>query len=386
MANKPFDREVINVRERPLSTDANLSAAYGDASLRFMFQQLLAERANDASPVAVPVTGFVGNAFHVSPVNPAAMQVSVAEGVAFVEVPLSPADLNIGSPSISGLDDLSSYRPIVLNSAHTFNVPAADLANPRIDIVEVKVDRRLTDATVRAVLDPATGVFNPTSVPKTMTYAVDDDTGINTTGGNSTAGLSYKTGTPGAVPAVPATSAGYIKIAEIHVAAGAVALAGTVMRDTRVLLSPGGVVTMGVKAKRVAGVWSVDVQAPPGWKVALETTTNTGAFTLWIACGDGNWKAVVTPGFDQLGQLWTAFRNWAVIVDVASTQLGAAASNQLATDPNVFPNIEVYGGATNGQNVLAFVAVAEDWDLTTQTNNVITGNLYVNFQVRLSRA
>lgn len=250
MANKPFDLEVINVRERPLSTDLNLASSYQSGTLRYLTRMLSRFQDENVSSynrdVSTDRGGFIADAFLVKPTSPASLNVVVKNGLGFVVDPLGPADSNIGSalvPGISGLNDLDPYRPIILQADHTFAVPTPDPVNARIDIIEVKVDRRLTDAALRAVLDPGTGVFNPTNVFKTLEWAVDGDTGTNTTGGNSTAGLSYKTGTPAVGPVAPATSAGYVKVAEIRVPAAATTITGpdnftaplyNLIKDTRV--------------------------------------------------------------------------------------------------------------------------------------------------------
>lgn len=240
MSNQPFDEEVINVRERPLSSDLNLASSYSALSLQETSAQMYAQRASFQSTQSnpmVPVGGasFIGSAFACRPFSPAGMIVQLDPGLGF---------FNDNTPStaigeISGLNDPSIFKPLSLSATEQINVPASDPTNARIDIVEVLVSnaggRRLTDSSSRDVLDPTTGTFIPAAVFKTLSYNLNGTSTINGIGP-----INYKTGTPAGSPVAPVADAGYVKIAEITVAAGATSLAGTTIRDFRVPMFPGG--------------------------------------------------------------------------------------------------------------------------------------------------
>jgi hypothetical protein len=251
MADKPFDREVINQRERPLSSDVNTGWSYADQSARYLLDNLTRIRATggDAPAANAPATGFLGDGFRVTEASPAAMSVVVNDGLGFmVDATLNDTDIGSGlTPGILGADDNQRMHPLPLSSAQTINVPVA-APNPRIDIVEVKLDRRLQDPTSRQILDPATGLFSALAVNKTLAFDLDGRTGVNTTGGDSTTGIAYKTGTPAGVPVAPATSTGYVKIAEVLVDAGAASIAQNKITDVRPVLAPDGVRRVAINA------------------------------------------------------------------------------------------------------------------------------------------
>lgn len=297
MSSKPLDVEVINNRERPLSTDINTASSYASAWVRYLLRQI--NRVNGGSALdylSTDVGGVIGDSLKVREANPASMSVVVTKGVGFVPVALNPSvDDNIGaalSPGVTGLSDLDPWRPIVLNDDHTFVVPDNTSGSVRYDIVEVTIPRRLTDATLRAVLDPATGVFNPVNVPKTLTWAADGSTEVNTSGGNSTAALAYKLGTPGGGP--PSPSAGYFPLAVIRVDSGATSLPSTsltapynVMLDQRgQILGPSGMAPFAVELDSPAGTDNPasDVRAmlPPSWWVSTAwEDVDIGLFSTW---------------------------------------------------------------------------------------------------------
>ena len=58
MANKTFDREIINVRERPLSSDINTAESYLDYTLRSFLDQLFLGRVSrDSDAAGSPMSG-----------------------------------------------------------------------------------------------------------------------------------------------------------------------------------------------------------------------------------------------------------------------------------------------------------------------------------------
>lgn len=262
MANLPFDRTILNVRERALSSDINQAESQLDYSLRFALQHLFAKPAGFS-------TGFLGAAYKAVPNSPAGMSVLVSAGLGLAN---SPADVPSAIGGIVGLDDLCAIKPLVLNAPQTFAVPANGSGNPRIDIIEVKVDRRAENPTSRLIYNAGTGAFDPTSVNKTLAFSHDGRLGTVADPASSTAGLSYKTGTPAGVPVAPATTAGYVKIAEINVAAGATSITASEIVDRRPLLGANGMLRAAARFRLqwnggAPTITDATYQAPPGVQI-----------------------------------------------------------------------------------------------------------------------
>lgn len=268
----PFDRYTIPKEATAQSDRVNTQFGQSDRSLRFLIEHLLGGRASDASPAAQFRAQFVGNGFRVAAVNPAAMQVTVAAGLGF-NYDLTDAPTDIGAPDYNGVSDLAPVKPLPLVAPVTFNVPAAPAGpNTRIDIIEVRTDRQQTDTDLVSVFDEATESFVPNSRTNTMAFALDGETGQVNAPANSVAGLSYKVGVAANPGVAPATTAGYVKIAEIDVGSGVVTITDSNIRDTRVIAALLGVVRASIQFRLQwtggAPVVTVDsVVAPPGVRI-----------------------------------------------------------------------------------------------------------------------
>ena len=229
MSNRPFDREIINPLEKPLADDLNLAQSYHDMSLRFFLGQFLKDSAGAKRD------GFIRNGFKVVAASTPDMSVSVSAGLGFQNLV---GDAPSAIDSLVGLNDLESYKPIPLFANLALTVPAAP-AGPatRIDIIEVRADRITTDPTSRQVFNPGAGEFQADTVNKTLQFAVDGRAGFASAPNPSTEPLSYKVGVAGAPGAVPATTAGYIKIAEIAVGSDVLSITDADISDERVDLA-----------------------------------------------------------------------------------------------------------------------------------------------------
>jgi hypothetical protein len=238
MADKPFDRTIVNPRERPLSSDINQAQAQLDRTSRFMFERLLGVRSSQVSPVLLPQTGVIGDGFRVVPDSPVALAVDVKAGLGFI---FDAADVPVAIDSVVGLDDRQPYKPILLLADTSFSVPTAPGGGQdRTDIVEVRIGRRTENPLSRDVLDLISGQFVPTSVNKTLAFSHDGKTGTVSAPTDSSAELSYKVGVPGTPGAVPATTAGYVKLGEVFVGTSVTTIDRDAIIDRRVLLHPGG--------------------------------------------------------------------------------------------------------------------------------------------------
>lgn len=292
--NNPFDRMNIGLRERPLSSDLNRMQSQHDRTIREVCRALLSGRASNTSSALQSRHGFIGTGFRVVPSNPAAMSVQVSAGHGFMYDAVDlPSD--IGATDLEGVDDLSPYKPVALMSPITFAVPAAPGApNSRIDIIEVKVDRRLENALTRRQLDVATKTYLDHSFFKTLAWVLDGRTGIVTSPANSTAGLSYKIGTAANPGTVPATTAGYVKIAQVHVSNTTITITGAELSDWRPMLGDGGIIRGSISWRQRwnAGTPIVDIKniiAPPGVDVGITSENVSGAHNsgvVYIVAGN----------------------------------------------------------------------------------------------------
>lgn len=274
MANQPFDREVINVRERPLSSDVNLLQSYESQAMAEFWLNLFASKPSlsDASrliqppPAAPNQAGFLGDGFQVKATSPATLSVLVSAGYGLFNDNTTTSAIG----GVTGVNDQSVLKPLSLTVNETINVPAADPVNPRIDIVEVIIDRRLADPTSRDVLDVGTGQFVAGLVNKTLTYNQNGRSTVNGIGS-----INYKTGTPAGVPVAPATSVGYAKISEIRIDALAATVAANRIQDLRRMLFPGGLVNLSYGATSGGGVAAlIRAVAPSGIRAGVVFVNN----------------------------------------------------------------------------------------------------------------
>src|SRR5574337_192482 len=138
------------------------------------------------------------------------MSVLLKAGIGFLD---APSDVPTSVGGIVGADDLSPYKPLPLNADMAIAIDAAPSAgNERIDIIEVKQDRRVENPLSRDVLNTGTGLFVPTLVNKTLAFSLDGRNGRVVSPSNSTTGVGYKVGVAAAVGTAlaPATTSGYV--------------------------------------------------------------------------------------------------------------------------------------------------------------------------------
>ena len=248
MANNPFNRTIINARERPMSPDINRAQSSLDRSIRALLASIYTGRAYAVypdGPTTVPPSGFIGEAFKVRPAATPSMVLTVKKGFGFLYDATVLSDIN----SIGGLDDLSTWKPTVLNADVTFTVPSQPSGNGRKDIVEIKTNNlQIGEPTSRDVFNISTGEFDANTVNKTLAWDYDGGVQINPYGGgDSTAAIALKQGQTLATPVAPATSVGYTKIAEILVGGGVTAIDSDVILDNRTMLFPGGTHTIAAR-------------------------------------------------------------------------------------------------------------------------------------------
>jgi hypothetical protein len=272
--NNPFDRCIVNPREKPLSQDINRPQSQSDYAHRFMAEHGLGARTSASSFGLAQQSGFRPYSFVVEQTSPASMDVTVKRGVGFYD---DAADCPSAINGVIGLDDLSRYKPLVLMNDVTFTVPTAPgLGDSRIDIIEVRANRQVTDSTSRLILDPTTGAFAPDMVNKTLAFAVDGSAGYVISPALSTVALSYKQGAASATgtEVEPSVTPGYIQVARINVGPSVTTIARTEIADKRRILAPAGVLPF-------SGTWRIEynggapietcryLSAPPGIQLGV---------------------------------------------------------------------------------------------------------------------
>lgn len=237
MPDRSFDRTKFHPLEKPLTVDSNQLQSQFDRSNREFIRHLLHNESGN---------GFMGDGLKVKALSTPAMQVNVTAGLGFQSlvtgtVVNGDAALMSSIGGFSGIDDLEKYKPLILSADQAFDVPTAPGSpNSRIDIIEVKTDRRIENALTRQVLNPSSGQFESTSIQKTLAYALDGRVGTVGPTSDSVTGIGYKYGVPGNPPSVPATTSGYVKICEIIVGSGVTTITNANIRDFRKLLIPFG--------------------------------------------------------------------------------------------------------------------------------------------------
>lgn len=314
MANNPFDRVILNARERPLSSDLNRAQSQLDAALR-VFAKFYAGKRTDsfdangvsADRLASRQWGFFGDALKVRPnPNPIPSTPSflIQEGLGFM-----PGPVVGGIGGVSGLDDFTGFAPIWLPEAITGSIPTPlpPSGQARIDIIEVSpttfplASGALADASSRDVFDPVSGMFQPNNVNKTLTYTLPGTYPVVPPQGLMP-GLVYKVGTNAIIGTqiAPATDTGYVKLAEIDVQSSLSTTTVTQIRDKRWLLLPYGIghVNCGFKRPNGAGTRAMitDVTAPPGVEVIVATSGNNDSrATVFIIAG-GMFDGLIVTG------------------------------------------------------------------------------------------
>jgi hypothetical protein len=294
VGNFPFDRCVINTRERPLSSDIDRGFSLVAQTLSELMDRLTQSRASfgDDTASQVASAGFNGDGFKVRSIATPAMQIRASQGLGWFFDPT--ADVSVGAQP--GLDDRARLRPLVLPSDEVINVPAAPAGGTeRYDIVEVALGRLLTDQVSRNVLTAISPfVFNPTLVNKTMTFDLNGQSGVVAAPSASTAPLSLKTGVvaPTGTAVVPPTTAGYVKLAEIYVGGAVTAIQPNVIRDKRKLLAANAQFVVGVEFSVLninTPVPSITaLNAPPGVQVSVYAEQfNRGYVDVYVICGGG---------------------------------------------------------------------------------------------------
>lgn len=316
MPDQPFDRTTFGYLSKPSSDDHNRQASQVARTLSYVLARILGGRASDSSEALGLRDVFHNIGFAVTPKTPPSLGVVVTAGLGWQYLPAD-VPTNIGTPDLIGVDDLADLKPLVLMTPQEFSTATAPAGpNTRIDIVEVKVERELVDSETRRQLDVSIpgGTLNPHNFYTTLTHLLDGKLGTVNAPADSTEPVSYKVGVAANPGTVPATSPGYIKIAEILVGSAATTIQANQIIDRRRLAAPDGVVRASMRARSQfnggAPILTMrSVSAPPGVKVAVGAPTpgTRGWVRLYVVAGEptevtiwgGTTRFTGTPGAAQ---------------------------------------------------------------------------------------
>jgi hypothetical protein len=226
MTDQAFNRTPIYPLEKPIADDINQGFSQADRALRDSLRSLFDKR-----------SGLVNGSFQVVAQSPNTLGVVIKAGTGFQD---APTDVVSSIGGTVGIDDLSPYKPIVLTTDLNVAVPAAPGANSRIDLIEVRYDRKTNNQQSREFLDPATDAFAPALVPKTLDFNVDGTLAYYAATDIPTTALAYKSGVVAGSPVAPTTDTGYMPLAYITVGTGVLAITPANISDQRPVISTGG--------------------------------------------------------------------------------------------------------------------------------------------------
>lgn len=302
--SKFFKRKIIPVRQRPISADLNELQEQMLESARLVATSihgtagapLPADSADNRTSYNVP-HAFQGGSFLVVP-DPAATPFGVMLQPGYGYSAFSPATVT-SYDSANGLDydGTNNWAPVVLSAYQTgYTVPAPPASgSARIDIIEVKASYLASNPQTVGIFNTATEVFDPATRNKDFTWDLLGRTGTVTSPANSTSPISYKVGVEAVgditVPTVPATTSGYVKVAQINVIGGSTSIDRSNIIDLRRPPLPNGMLTVAGKATipgiaaglASAALTSLELQPGMAVKFAFFSSTPPSAGVSYTA-------------------------------------------------------------------------------------------------------
>lgn len=339
MANNPWDRLIINARERPLSSDINAAQSQLDRSLRELAARLFTARVSGTSDLSAnPPSGFLGDSLKVRPPVAPGLSVRVAPGVGFHHLP---GDVPAAVGGVVGLDDLSAYKPLPLMAEATIaGIPAGPAAGQdRYDIVEVRMRRQSTNPLSRSLLDVVTGVFLPGLVNKTLEFTLDGSVGVVAAPASSTAAVSYKVGSAVATGAfnpasIPPTTPGYVRVAVVYAKNGNMVSGVTRANliDDRNLLCEAGVMRLAASFSVPSGAatppTSVALAGPPGVElVVLKPGPNNSDVEVFLVGGSVPLRGAMSG---TISRATASFTEANLLLPYGPLNLGTLSAAQVA--------------------------------------------------------
>lgn len=330
MPNQTFDQTIINSLELPSSGDQNQQASQIYETIRNLYLAAYSGRATDSNDISFPTfCGFLGDGFKVGPTSPLSANVQLRPGIGFIYDPTTTNPID----GVSGLADLSYYKPVVLTATQAFSPPAKPgVGQERYDIIEVRYDGRRDNPQTINIFNLGLDAFQPTpGTQKTLDWTLDGQIGYVVTPSNSTAAISYKSGAAAAVgfavppPVTNSPPYQYYKIATIYSTNTTTTYDKDVVADDRLMIWPGNVgrisCTLSVPRAAIGAPTLSNVISPPGIEVFAASVLNGEArFSLFVKSG-GELGAVVpmvniaTAAIDAETQVMVPFRVGSTVIE-----------------------------------------------------------------------
>ena len=247
MANKPFDTTIIRPQQQPLSSDVDALQSQLNAAIRDLVG---AQYSYENGGVPAYANGFLGYGFKAQSIT-GVVGVELIPGMG---LQYDNTDTPSGIDGVTGLNDVSAYKPIVLSDSRQFTTTDASLGNCRRDRLMVKYNRQLMDYASRYQLSGTPPVFAPIDVYNTLTFDLADPAVASvaylTASATLPSGYSfvYRKGNEVAYTdedsflsaPIPAEDAGYLTLAVMNVGSGITEITPGHIVDYRPLLLPNG--------------------------------------------------------------------------------------------------------------------------------------------------
>lgn len=270
MAYRLFDQRVVNPLERPVSEDPNAGFSQDSGTLRTVLGQLY------TLPTGVGVTardGFIDNGFKPIPsIFGPGLEVTLSQGMGLKAISQE-QKLSIGG--VAGVDDMSSYKPLVLRSPKTLTVPAPPLAGfARRDFIAVRWTPHLGDSVPSRVFNAGTQSFSLQAKFKTMSWDLYDyEPAYLPAGGSTSTSITdpiiYVPGVASAYDSgdldsiltcpLPSVPTDYAIVAVVNVVGGVTEITATDIVDYRRRVFSGGMASLYAKpligAAEFLGIW-----------------------------------------------------------------------------------------------------------------------------------
>lgn len=285
MANQSFDTTIIRERQQPRSRDIDALQSQLNRAIR----DLAAAQYAFAPSLSAPQTGFFGYGFKAQPIS-GIVGVELLPGMGFQ---FDDTDDPTAIDSVTGLNDLSSYKPLVLSTARQFTTIEASAGNCRRDRLMVKYNRNLMDYSSRYELN-GSNVFAPVNVYNTLTFDLADPAVASvaylTASAVLLSGYSfvYRKGNEVAYvdedsflsAPIPAEDAGYMTVAVINVGNGITEFTTGRIVDSRKIILPDGMTTVSASVQfteTLATFLNLRKAVPASWNlVAYKNDGSTG--------------------------------------------------------------------------------------------------------------
>ena len=286
MANKPYDRRIINQLERPTSSDLNIAQGQIISGIF----NLLGSIVFDSSwplPTLPLASGFLNNSFKARLVNSAARTIALDPGIGISSTSFDPAVYDING--VTGLNQPYGFNAIFKGYDEdriTFTVPLAPTAGfCRRDLIAVRSilnTEGLADATSTDIYNTASSTFDTETKDKTYTADVGNvPVSYIAAGVTPTTPVVYITGDTfpytepddllaATVPSISGTA--YNSVAIVNVVGGTTSVVTNDINDYRRIIAPAdrltlfGSATVGSSATTGLGgaLADVRIRAPSG--------------------------------------------------------------------------------------------------------------------------